>query len=63
MENFYVPQNADEEHNIAVFEWEKGTAESISGSVNHRLKVKIDKNNPALYETVKGGEIIYCYML
>ena len=31
----------DDEHSIAVFEWEKGTAENISKSQNHRLK---DKN-------------------
>ena len=32
---------ADDDHNIAIFEWEKGTAENISKSQNHRLK---DKN-------------------
>ena len=52
---FLCATAADDEHNIAVFEWEKGTAESISRSMNHRLKVKIDENNPALYGTAKGG--------
>jgi microtubule-associated protein-like 6 len=46
---------ADDEHNIAIFEWEKGTAESITRSQNHRLKVKNNDNNLALYSTAKGG--------
>ena len=46
---------ADEDHNIAVFEWEKGTAENISRSQNHRLKSKTNDNNLALYGTAKGG--------
>ena len=48
---------ADDEHNIAIFEWEKGTAEQISKSQNMRLKSskKID-NNLALYGTAKGGK-------
>jgi hypothetical protein len=29
---------ADDEHNIAVFEWEKGTAENISRTQNVKLK-------------------------
>ena len=31
----------------------KRHTESISRSINHRLKVKIDENNPALYGTAK----------
>jgi len=46
---------ADDDHNIAVFEWEKGTAENISRSINHRLKIKNSDNNLALYGTAKGG--------
>ena len=33
----------------------KRYTESISRSINHRLKVKIDENNPALYGTAKVG--------
>ena len=47
---------ADDEHNIAVFDWEKGTAENISRSQNYGLKIKSNDNeNLALYGTAKGG--------
>ena len=52
---FLCATAADDEHNIAVFEWEKGTAENISRSQNHRLKIKNNDNNLALYGTAKGG--------
>ena len=38
---------ADDEHHIAIFEWEKGSAESISRSQNHRLRDK-NKNDESL---------------
>ena len=46
---------ADDEHNIAIFEWEKGSAESLSRSQNHRLKNKNNKNDDlSLYLYSKG---------
>ena len=46
---------ADEEHNIAVFEWEKGTSENLSRSQDHKLKSKNNSSILALYGTAKGG--------
>ena len=46
---------ADDEHNIAVFEWEKGSAENISRNQDHRLKDKNNKNeNLSLYLYSQG---------
>ena len=46
---------ADDEHNIAIFEWEKGSAENISRSQNHRLKDKTNKNESlSLYLYCQG---------
>ena len=49
---------ADDDHNIAIFEWEKGSAENISKSQNHRLKDKNFKNEDLslyLYSLGKMG--------
>ena len=51
---FLAATAADDDHHIAVFEWEKGSAENISRSQNHRLKDKNKNENLSLYLYSQG---------
>ncbi|MCQ2819417.1 MAG: EF-hand domain-containing protein, partial [archaeon] len=37
---YLVATAADDNHNLAIFDWQKGTAEDLSSITNHRLKPK-----------------------
>ncbi len=54
---YLVATAADDDHNVAVFEWEKGKAEDLSQITDHRLRMK--KGQPQfkgpVVGTCKGG--------